>query len=264
MSRLMDRWINGLKIVVLVGLAGYFAYIYLSGKWAYYIDPRFQWLSVVAVLLLALLALSFLGGGADEHDHDEHDHHHDHDHEHHAPSDEEHEHSHGTLWPVLIVAIPLVLGLAIPAKPLGANAIKTRGIDTDFSSITLSEASSSSLSIIPGERNVLDWARAIASSPDTSEVIGQEAEVVGFVYRDSRFGDNQFMVARFTLTCCVADALAVGLVVQNTNASNFATDAWVKVKGSFQEVEFDGSVIPVVFAEEITPAEQPEQPYLYQ
>ena len=261
MSRFTGRWTNRLKIAVLLGLALYFAYIYLSGKWAYYIDPRFQWLSVVAVLLLTLLALSFLGGNAEAHDHDHEHHDHDHPHDHaHAG----HGHSHGSVWPVLVVAIPLVLGLAIPAKPLGANAIKTRGIDTDFNSITLSEASSSSLSIIPGERNVLDWNRAIASSPDSSEVIGQEADVVGFVYRDSRFGENQFMVARFTLTCCVADALAIGLVVQNSEAVNFSTDAWVKVKGSFQEVEFDGVLIPVIFAEEIMPTDQPEQPYLYQ
>ncbi|PJF37516.1 MAG: hypothetical protein CUN55_21665, partial [Phototrophicales bacterium] len=81
---------------------------------------------------------------------------------------------------------------------MGASAIKTRGIDTDFSSITLSANSNRSLTIIPSERNVLDWARAIASSDNISEFNRQEAKVIGFVYRDSRFAKDQFMVSRFT------------------------------------------------------------------
>jgi putative membrane protein len=263
MLKLLARWAPGFKVSILVGLAIYFAYIYLSGKWAYYIDPRFQWLSIVAVLLLAMLALSFTGSRSENHEHDHED---PHDHHHETVDEHDHEaHSHGAFWPIFIVAIPLVLGVAVPAKPLGAGAIKTRGIDADFSSITLSQGSTTSLSIIASERNVLDWARAIASSSDPREFIGQDADVIGFVYRDSRFSDNQFFVTRFTLTCCVADALPVGLVVQvPEDGTQYATDSWVRVKGHFEEVSFDGTLIPVLFADEVIPIEQPEQPYLYQ
>lgn len=252
------------KFAVIAGLGMYFAYIYLTGKWAYYIDPRFQWLSIVAVAIFGFLAVSFIGETTHEHSHN-HDHeheHHDHQHDH---DDHDHAHNHSAVWPVIIVAIPLLLGVLMPAKPLGANAIDARGIDTDFSSVSLSNSSSKSLTIVPSERNVLDWARAFASSTNPAEFNGQEANVVGFVYRDGRFDDGHFMVARFTLTCCVADALAIGVVVRNPeDATSFATDSWVKIEGYFQETEFDGNLIPVLFAEKITPVEQPDQPYLYQ
>lgn len=252
------------KFVVVVGLGLYFASIYLTGKWAYYIDPRFQWLSVVAVVILGFLAVSFIGRVEHDHDHEHHNHdHHDHDdHDHHHSHDDR---SHTSVWAVVIVAIPLLIGALLPAKPLGAKAIEARGIDTDFSSVSLSRSSSKSLTIVPSERNVLDWARAFATSVNPAEFNGQEANVVGFVYRDSRFDDDHFMVARFTLTCCVADALAIGIVVRTPEtAVAFATDSWVKVEGHFQETEFNGNFIPVLYAEKITPVEQPDQPYLYQ
>ncbi|MCB9437215.1 MAG: TIGR03943 family protein [Anaerolineales bacterium] len=253
--------IHNAKFMVITGLGLYFAYIYVSGTWAYYIDPRFQWLSVVAVLIFGFLAVSYFGSAEHEHDHHDHDHDHEHSHDH----GHDHEHNHNSVWPVLVVAIPLAIGVLMPAKPLGANAIDARGIDTDFSSVSLSNSSSKSLTIVPSERNVLDWARAFATSTNPAEFNDQEASVIGFVYRDGRFDDGHFMVARFTITCCVADALAIGVVVKSPeDAAVLATDSWVKVQGHFQETEFDGNLIPILYAEKVTPVEQPDQPYLYQ
>lgn len=239
------------KATVLGALGGYFAFVVLSGRWALYIDRSFQWLSVVAVVLFSIMTITYFLGGDDDNEGMQDD----------VP---EEEHTRVGAWAIAIAAVPLFLGLVIPAEPLGANAIGTRGVDTSFTSVSLSAASSKSLTIIPSERNVLDWARAIASSPESSEFDGQEANVVGFVFRDSRFGDNQFMVTRFTLSCCVADALAIGLVVDSELASQFALDDWVEVRGTFRETDFDGSIIPVLYAESVVGVNQPAQPYLYQ
>lgn len=241
--------LNLFKILVFGASAGYFAFIVLSGRWAYYIDPRFQWLSVVAVVLFSLLALTHIfSGSADNED-----------------LLEGEDHNRVTLWPILIALVPLFLGIVIPAKPLGADALKTRGVDTSFNSVSLSVSSSESLTIVPSERNILDWARAIASRSEENSFNGEEANVVGFVFRDSRFEDNQFMITRFTISCCVADALAVGLVVEIPEGSvEYEPDTWLRVEGTFQETLFDGDLIPILFAENITPVEQPAQPYLYQ
>ncbi|NDJ85410.1 MAG: TIGR03943 family protein [Chloroflexi bacterium] len=240
-------WLNWLKMALLVGLAAYFAFVVLSGRWAYYIDPRFQWLSVVAVALFTLLALSYLRGRGTD------------------PDDDFSHRETTSLWAVLILSVPLILGVVVPARPLMSSAAGTRGVDTDFDSVTLSQSSSKSLTIVPGERNVLDWGRVIASSSDTSQFNGEPVDVVGFVYRDSRFGDDTFMVTRFTISCCVADALAVGLVVRVPEGMESpTTDAWIRVVGTFQEETFDDNLIPVVVAESVSAVSQPDQPYLYQ
>jgi putative membrane protein len=87
--------------------------------------------------------------------------------------------------------------------------------------------------------------------------------VIGFVYRDPRFAENQFMVARFTITCCVADALAIGLVTEADDAADLPDDSWVRVEGTFAEGTLDGDAMPVLVAETVTPIEPPEHPYLY-
>ncbi|MEJ2150411.1 MAG: TIGR03943 family protein [Chloroflexota bacterium] len=248
-----------LKALVLILLAIFFAEKLVSGRLYYYIGPRFGWLSVVAVGLFIILAGGYNPPKRAEGEHEpaEHPDHTD-DHEHH-----DHDHGKPTLWPIGVVALPLILGVLVPARPLGASAVSVsnRGVSTDF--VASAESSESTLSVVASERNVLDWVQAFAANPDPASLAGQQADVVGFVYRDIRFANDQFMVARFTITCCVADASAIGLLVQADDASQFASDSWVRVAGTFGEGQLDGEALPVLLADQITPVQPPEQPYLY-
>jgi putative membrane protein len=246
-----------LKALVLILLAIFFAEKLVSGRLYYYIGPRFGWLSVVAVGLFIILANGYnppkrAEGEREPAEHpDRTD-----DHEHH-----DHDHGRPALWPIGVVALPLILGVLVPARPLGASAVSSRGVSTDYAASA--ESSESTLSVVASERSVLDWVQAFAANPDPASLAGQQADVVGFVYRDIRFTDDQFMVARFTITCCVADASAIGLLVQADDASQFASDSWVRVTGTFGEGQLDGEALPVLLADEITPVQPPEQPYLY-
>jgi hypothetical protein len=49
---------------------------------------------------------------------------------------------------------------------------------------------------------------------DPAAFIGQEARLIGFVYRDDRFNGDEFMISRFVISCCAADAAPLGLVVR--------------------------------------------------
>lgn len=64
-----------------------------------------------------------------------------------------------------------------------------------------------------GEKTIVDWLVEFQRQEPTA-FTGEEASVVGFVYRDERFGEDSFLVAVFILSCCVADASPVGLVVR--------------------------------------------------
>ena len=243
-----ERFLPIGRIVLMLLLAIFLVEKYISGKLFYYIGPRFSWLTLLAIgFLLALAAGSFVVMRHQvAHNHE----HHNHDHEHTAPS----------LWPLMVVAVPVLLGFLIPARPLGASAITNRGVSTD---VVSASDKTNRLTIVPSERNILDWVRMTNNTPDPAALNGQEANVLGFVYRDPRFTDNQFMVARFTITCCVEDALAIGIVVVDDNASQLTPDTWVQVKGKFTAGELDGKAIPVLVADEITPVLEPDQPYLF-
>lgn len=170
----------------------------------------------------------------------------------------------GSVWSWVflgIVAIPLILGLGVPSEPLGATAITTE-LSADVRSIGV-QNSSATLTIPSENRNLLDWVRAFSASPDMTEFEGEEISVTGFVYRDARFaGTDNFMLVRFTLSCCVADARPLGLIVENA-PEDFAEDTWLNVTGHIEVREFDGVETPIIVIESAEITEQPEQPYLY-
>lgn len=235
-----DQLQGWLKTALLLGLAVYFVYNILSGNLTNYINQRFSWLSYVAVVLFALLgianALELLRGSIRIRSHGE-----------------------VLTWRALaIFAIPLILGTLIPSQPLGATAV-----DGNISLNTASVTNATTFTTNPLEWNVLDWLRAFNAADDIKSFNGKEANVIGFVYREASFPDDQFMVARFTISCCVADASALGLPVIWANAPDIQQDTWVQVKGNFQVEDFRGDTVPVLHANTVEVVPQPEHPYLY-
>lgn len=253
----------------------------VSGQIYFYINMRYGWLSWLGtgvLLSLGMIQVVDLVRGAradgnpahvehesceageyeeccesDEH----HGHEPNHDHSH------GHAHSHAPSWPKLaIIAVPLIVGAVVPAKPLGAAAIGTTGVSNTFTSVS---GNTTQLTIAPNERNVLDWIRAFNGSSNITEFIDQPADLIGFVYRDIRFKDKaqQFMVARFALSCCVADASAIGITVQFPQAATLVQDSWVHVTGKFQVQDVGGQPTPVLIAQVVEPTQQPVHPYIY-
>jgi putative membrane protein len=87
--------------------------------------------------------------------------------------------------------------------------------------------------------------------------------VVGFVYHDDRYGEGHFMLVRYIVSCCVADASALGLVVASSDAASLTDDQWVQVRGHFIAGDLDNWQLPVLVADAIEPVAFPNQPYLY-
>ena len=99
-----------------------------------------------------------------------------------------------------MVALPILLGVLVPAKPLGAAAIANKGVNTSAGLVAAS-GQTIKLDIAPKDRNILDWIRAINAATDPQSINGQPADVIGFVYQDSRLGSGQFFVLRAVLEC---------------------------------------------------------------
>ena len=159
------------------------------------------------------------------------------------------------------MALPLVFGLGVPSEPLAADAIADGELSTDIAEVGFGNATSAE--VPPENRNILDWVRAFRSSSDLNEFTSQPINVIGFVYRDARFFESDdFMIVRFTLSCCVADARAIGLIVENPEG-DFSQDTWVQVTGHLEVRVIEGVETAVIVPEAITPVDEPEQPYLY-
>ena len=162
-------------------------------------------------------------------------------------------------YALILLALPVLIGLSTPEQPLSSESLDTRGVSL---TATFSSAQESNLAfdIIEDDRTILDW---IKLSSDSSTYIGQQANVVGFVYHDARLDNGQFMLSRFVITCCVADALAVGLPVNGMDRMDLPDNTWVHVKGTLDKTSIDGDTVPLIQATSIEIIEAPEQPYLY-
>ncbi len=245
------------KVVVFISLGLFLGSRLLNGTLSYYIHPRFNILTALTAVGLILVGIAYARRNRQAAPHDD-SHHHDHDgHEH---------HSHDlSWWGLAILLLPVLLGVFVQPKPLGANALANREINVG--SLTSAQApESSQLAVIAtsGERNILDWLYLFQRSGDMSQFNGEEVHVIGFVYQDERFDSEQFMVSRFTVSCCVADASPIGLIVQWPETAELQSDEWVEVEGTLQMGKFNDLEIPILIADSVTLTDPPAQPYLFQ
>jgi len=257
------RLANLLKAVVLAA-SGLMFYSKISdGTLAFYINQRFAWLSLVAVVLYLALAMTMVYRATQQRQSQR------------LAGDfaefeviplqarpDRRAYSHRTSWLALVLlALPALLGFFTPARPLGASAIESRGIGlaAPDRAGTVIQAQR----VAAGPKNILDWLREFSRSADPGAFNGREVDVIGFVYKDPRARPNEFWVSRFAVSCCVADATAIGLLVQTEDAGALQPDSWVRVVGRLRAGEFAGESIPIVIAERVERTQQPEHPYLY-
>jgi putative membrane protein len=96
------------------------------------------------------------------------------------------------------------------------------------------------------------------------EFVGKKIEMVGFVYREADFSENQFVVARFGLSCCVADASVYGTLSTMSGAGDLENDDWVKVSGTLTTTQYNNWTLPYVEVDTLEKVEQPDSPYIYE
>lgn len=111
------------------------------------------------------------------------------------------------------------------------------------------------------EENYLDVMTVLDLHLD--RFIGKSIMISGFVYREQDLAENKFVVARFGMTCCVADASVYGTMVQTEEASQLENDTWIEVQGIVTETTYNDMRIPLIDLREFEQIEQPDTPYVY-
>ncbi|KKI88872.1 hypothetical protein WQ54_29370 [Bacillus sp. SA1-12] len=94
--------------------------------------------------------------------------------------------------------------------------------------------------------------------------VGKKVEMMGFVYREDDFQDNQFVLARFGLSCCVADASVYGTLVTIKDANRYGDDQWIKIEGTLTTINYHDLILPYIKVSTVAEIEQPDEPYVYE
>ena len=101
----------------------------------------------------------------------------------------------------------------------------------------------------------------ILDNPD--KYVGKEIEITGFVYKDSNFKENEFVVGRFMMVCCAADMQIVGIRCQGNNLESYDNDTWIKVKGKIKKDTYEGMIDPVIIVDHMERDLNPDTSYVY-
>lgn len=231
-----DRGWNASRLAgaaVLGAWAIAFWFLLVTGRDALYLSSKTAWVVPVGATLLTLAALGRLAaarGGAS------------------APL------ARREAWIMAAIVAPVVLLLALPPTTLGQFSAGRRSTFTAGSGASLAGLAAADVSLVDV---------AVAETTDEGAAAlprwaGQSVTFIGFVTRYADTPADEFLLTRYVLTCCVADATVASVRVVNVPAGAFATDDWVQVTGLLYPV---GNQV-IVDATQIVPVERPDRPYL--
>lgn len=174
------------------------------------------------------------------------------------------------LPPVLTSGILLaaaILGLLISPKPL-ASAKAMQQQTSASVTVTRSNPQSFRANQDPAERSLVEWVRLLNVYPEPSAYEGQPMEVSGFLLPGTQ-GDGlpsgYIWLARFTITCCAADAYPLVLPVElpGDRPQSYETDTWLAVTGTAQTTKIGRDRRLAVAASQVRPIDAPANPYEY-
>lgn len=94
--------------------------------------------------------------------------------------------------------------------------------------------------------------------------IGKEIEIVGFVYKEPDFEKDQFVVARFGVSCCIADASVYGIISTIEKQDHIEEDQWVRASGTLTTTTMNDWELPFLQITNIEKIDEPENPYVYE
>jgi putative membrane protein len=218
---------------VLAMWAASFWWLLLTDRSSLYLSNRTSWVIPLGAVLMTVAAVGRFASARSPHPEPV------------RPSD---------LWGLALLVVPVVVLTASPVTSLGSFAVDRRA---SFASAFVS----SSEDISTGDLSLADVAGATRVPELMNALVGRagsEVSFVGFVDRDPDMPADEFMLTRFMISCCVADALTVQVRVTSAPPGEFQPDDWVRVTGALYPVERE----VIVDATDVEAVPRPEDPYL--
>ena len=160
-----------------------------------------------------------------------------------------------------ILMMPVFFLLTIYGRSLGTDAFSKRALNPG--QIVL-KGDSNQLKLPSGPS--ADRATSLLSLlADAEKFDGKRVTAEGMVYRSVKSGDNTFMLFRFAVVCCAADALPLSVTVKHTATEALNNDTWVRVNGIFTIETSNGKQVTSIAADRVQsiPPPPPEKRYLF-
>jgi uncharacterized repeat protein (TIGR03943 family) len=164
-----------------------------------------------------------------------------------------------------LLAVPLLLALLVPPHALASFSARQRGPQIAGLGVVRGAATVKrvSLSVDTRSFSMEDWVGALSADPNPADYKGKPVVVTGMVLHDPASTPRGYiMVIRYLVTCCIADARPVGLIVKDTSHGALADNQWITVSGTMGQATDAGQKIAVVVPRTVTRVKA-GNPYIY-
>lgn len=94
---------------------------------------------------------------------------------------------------------------------------------------------------------------------DLDTYVGQKICFTGYVYRNSDFDEDKFVLARDMKTSKENETLVVGFLCTYKNAKDFSDGTWIEITATITKGHYHGE-IPLLEVTKISQAQEPENP----
>ncbi len=231
-----ERWspVRVAGTLVLGAWAALFWFLLLSGRDAFYLSTRTEWVVPVAGVLLTLATVGRLAS---------------------ARAAQQEPLRSRELGVMIAMVVPVLLITILPPATLGSFSAGKR------SAVAGAGFSASAGDIATGDLTLVDVATA-QTTPEGERALakraGEQVEFIGFVTRYADTPADEFLLTRYVLSCCVADATVAQVRVVNVTPGAFEDNEWVEVTGTIYPI---GREV-IVNASTILDVPRPERPYL--
>lgn len=164
-----------------------------------------------------------------------------------------------------LLSLPLLLALIFPPRGLASFSANERG--PQVAGLTAVHGVGTvrrvSLSVDTRSFTMQDWVGALSADPNPRDYKGKPIRVTGMVlHASASVPPGYVMVMRYLVTCCIADARAVGVIVKDTSHGALRDNQWVTVTGTMGAAGYQGQQVAVVEPSSIVPIKS-ANPYIY-
>ncbi|SFT05015.1 TIGR03943 family putative permease subunit [Marininema halotolerans] len=183
-------------------------------------------------------------------------------------------------WGYLFLLLPLLFFLFIPPRSLDSTMAAKKEIT--YASAVIPPQATGSVKKKPHDSNPhynkvlqdLMQQRVITLNPDNyvdrmttiqlhaKELVGKTIRVQGFVHY-AKEEPNKLIVARYVVTCCIADASVVGFPVEIPRGTAFKEGTWIEVTGTLSTTTIESRRMPQIEGTEVRQISEPKNAYVY-
>lgn len=166
-------------------------------------------------------------------------------------------------WSSTLLLLTAILGFVVTPRAFASQTAIQRGVG-DAITLTRAQPQAFRASSDSKSRSLIEWVRTLNVYPEPDAYTGQKVKVQGFVIHDPKLPEEYFLLSRFVITCCAADAYPVSLPVKLKESRNdYPVDTWLEIEGQMITTELAGKRQLTIQPKSIQKIPEPKNPYDY-